>query len=470
MARTKRTVIRGRWVLSGSDENSRVIENRFILIEGAKIVAITPNRPEYANETIDLDQAFVLPGFLNLHNHCFSAPLFRGLTEDLAEETFGGNIIYSLLMPMGALAVETLNEDEFRAVIEMAILNLLKTGTTTVLDVWRLNQTIFLDVAKEMGIRAYGCPYLFSTPDLGVGADGLPTYRARPDGDTGLNQAIELFHKYDEGPNGRIRVGFGPHGVDTCDPELLCAVRQAARELGCLITIHLAQSRPEIDLIRRRYGKTPIEYLRDLGVVGPDVLVAHCVLATDTDLKILRESGATLVTCPHTFARSGIVTCFDRFKESGVRVAVSTDGYVMDILMELRVAGIIAKTQTGKGDVATASELIAAVTKVGAAALGQSDLGVIAPGAKADLVIVDMGKPHLQPVMDPLRTLLWSGSGADVFAVLVDGEILVREGKSTRADERPILARAASAVEKVWRKAVAVGLLKSNLQSKAISH
>jgi 5-methylthioadenosine/S-adenosylhomocysteine deaminase len=457
VTKLKRTLIRGRWILAGQS----VIENQFILIEGGKIIAITPHQPVEAIEMIDLDQAFVLPGFLNLHNHCFSAPLFRGITDDLAPGTFGGNIIYSFLMPMGALAVETLSRDEIGAVMEMAILELLKTGTTTVLDIWRLDQEVFLEVAKAMGIRAYGVPYLFSTPDLGIGADGLPTYQKRPDGETGFNRVVELFRKFDEGPSGRIRVGFGPHGVDTCDPELLQAIRRKSEELGAPVAIHVAQSQPEVDVTRHRYGKTPVEHLRDLGFLGPRVLTAHCVYATDQDLKILRDSGATLVACPHTFARSGTSAPIHRFLTGGARMAIGTDGYVMDMLTELRVAGILAKTASHRGDIASASELMKAITKSGAEALDRADLGVIAPGARADLIVVDMDKPHLQPVADPLRNLVWRGSSADIDTVLVDGEILVQGKKYTHGDEQSIIKRAVRAIEKVWRKAGEVGMLKS---------
>jgi cytosine/adenosine deaminase-related metal-dependent hydrolase len=451
-------VIWGRWILTGSS----ILENQFLLIEEGRIKAITPEDPGNADEVIDLGQSFVLPGFLNLHNHCFSAPLFRGITDDLGPGAFGGNIIYSFLMPMGALAVETLGREEIGAVMEMAILELLKTGTTTVLDIWRLDQEVFFEVAKNMGIRAYGLPYLFSTPDLGIGPDGQPTYRKSPDGETGFQRTVELFGKYDEGPEGRIRVGFGPHGVDSCDPELLQVIKQKADELGCLTAIHLAQSRPEVDWVRQRYGKTPIEHLRDLGFLGPRVLVAHCVYATDPDLKILRDCGTTLVACPHTFARSGTLAPIHRFLGSGVRMAIGTDGFVMDILTELKVAGILGKTAAGRGDMATAAELMRACTQRGAEALGRTDLGIITPGARADLIVADMGKPHLQPVKDPLRNLVWRGSSADIHTVLVDGNPLIREGKYTRGNEQAILSRAARAIEKVWRKAEEIGMMKSH--------
>ena len=455
----KRTVIPGRWILAATENGAELLENHYVVVEGSTIVAITQERPADAEKSIEFDQALVLPGFVNIHNHSFSAPVFRGLIEDVGEAMLGGNYVYSFLLPMGELAVDVLDQDEQRAIVELAMSELIMTGSTTILDMWRINQDFFFDVADQMGIRAYGCPYQWSSPNLGIDAEGRPTYGS--DGaDTGLDRAIEIFHRYDQGPGGRLRAGLAPHGVDTCEPDLLRAVRTAADDLNCPISIHVSQSELEVDVIRARYGKTSIEHLRDLEFLGPDVIVGHCIYATDSDLAILRDSGATLATCPLTYARVGVTAPYHRFRDSGVGLGFGTDGYCLDMLSEFRISGLLAKTHSGRGEAGTAIDLITAATMGGAAALGRKDLGVIAPGAKADIVVVNMHKPHLFPVWDPLRTLVWNGSGSDVSTVMVDGEILVKDGTFLRADVKDIMERAGRALNNLWSIATERGLLR----------
>ena len=140
MKADKRTVISGRWILAGTDNGPELVENRYVVVEGSTIVAVTGEPPADADDAIELDQALVLPGFVNIHNHSFSAPVFRGLIEDVSEATLGGNYVYSFLLPMGEMAVEVLDRDEQRAIVEIAILELIMTGSTTILDMWRINQ------------------------------------------------------------------------------------------------------------------------------------------------------------------------------------------------------------------------------------------------------------------------------------------------------------------------------------------
>ena len=234
--------------------------------------------------------------------------------------------------------------------------------------------------------------------------------------------------------------------------------RKAADELGCPITIHLSQTRAEMELIQRRHGKTPEEYLEHVGLLGPDLLVAHCVESSDAGLDLLKRTNTTVVSCPLTYARQGQFAPFGRFRRRGLRTVLGTDGYRMDLVGEMRQAGFVSKLHAGDSAGATASELVHAVTVAGAEALGRSDLGRIAPGARADLVVIDMARPHLQPVSDPLRTLVWNASGADVSAVMVDGRLLVENGRYLLGDEGEIVRRGARAAGRLWDMAEAAGI------------
>jgi 5-methylthioadenosine/S-adenosylhomocysteine deaminase len=142
-----------------------------------------------------------------------------------------------------------------------------------------------------------------------------------------------------------------------------------------------------------------------------------------------------------------------------VRTGIGTD-QERDYVHELRTAGLVSKLHAGTGHVASAGELIRAATLTGADALRRPDLRRIAPGARADLVVVDLRRPHFQPVFDPLQSLVWHGSGADVATVLVDGEALIHEGRFTRGDEAAIRRDGAAAIERVWALAAARGLVR----------
>src|SRR5262249_28322267 len=162
-------------------------------------------------------------------------------------------------------------------------------------------------------------------------------------------------------------------------------------------TTHLAQSPGEIEIIAERYGRTPPEYLDWVGFLGPDALVAHCIFATDDDLALLRRRDATVINCPRSYTRGGVAAGFEKFRRQGRRTVVATDGYDLDLIGELRTAGLVSKLSVHDSGAATARDLVDAVTTQAAVALRRDDIGRIAPGARADLVAIDLGKPHLVP-------------------------------------------------------------------------
>jgi cytosine/adenosine deaminase-related metal-dependent hydrolase len=458
MARAETIAVRGRYVWAVEGDRPTLLRDRYVIVEGDTVAAVAKERPAGADHVVELEEAFVLPGLLNLHNHITSSVLFRGITEDRPAGS-AVELVYKILLPLGDLAAERLSEEDLGAALALGMLELIKGGTTTLLEMFRLQQEVTFRVARDMGLRFYAAPYLFSTSRFGLGPDGMPRYEARESDARGLDVWKGLHRAHDGTAGGRIRVALGPHGPDSCGPDLLREVRKTADEVGCRITIHLSQTRAEMALIRDRYGKTPEEYLEQAGLLGPDLLAAHCVESSDAGLDLLARTGTTVVSCPLTFARQGQFAPFGRFRRRGLRTALGTDGYRMDLLGEMRQAGFVSKLHAGDPAGATAPELLHAATAAGAEALGRRDLGRIAPGARADLVVIDMARPHLQPVSDPLRTLIWNATGADVSAVMVDGRLLVENGRYLLGDEGEIVRRGARAARTLWDMAEAEGII-----------
>jgi cytosine/adenosine deaminase-related metal-dependent hydrolase len=228
-------------------------------------------------------------------------------------------------------------------------------------------------------------------------------------------------------------------------------VRRLADEIGCPVTTHVAQSEAELQVVAERYGgRSPVEYLDWVGLLGSDLLAAHCIHAPPRDLETLRHRGTTVINCTRTFSRGAVAAPFGRFTANGLRTVIGTDGYNMDLVTELGAAGLVAKLTATNSSIATARDLVRAATTDAAAALRRPDLGRIAPGCPADLVAFDLGRPHLQPVSDPLQALIWRGSGADLWLSMVDGQVLVDEGVYQISDEATIATAGAAAIEKVW--------------------
>jgi len=441
--------ILGSYVLSRREGVQEVLRDHWVLIEGKTIAAVTRARPS-ASIIYDRPGRFVLPGLLNLHNHCFSEAVARSHTEDGNGRRNNQSIVYTVLLPLTKRGAELLSSEERLAVARLGILQLLKGGATTVMEPFRNAIPEMFDAAEEMGIRFYGAPYLFSTSDAKAGADGVVHY-AGDDGAADLATWDALHQRWNGRGEGRIALAMSPHAADTCGPDLLKACASRARELDVPITTHLAQSKAEVETIGRRHGgRTPAEYLDWLGLLAPDLLAAHCIASTDADLKLMAARGAAVLNCPRVFARSGVTAAFSRFAAHGVRTVVGTDGYNMDLLGELNAASMISKISSERPDAASAPELIDAVTARAANLIKRPDLGTIAPGATADLTVIDMTHPHLQPLFDARRALIALANRANVDQVVVDGRVLIDAGRYIHGEEAAISAAGAAAIERIW--------------------
>ena len=253
---------------------------------------------------------------------------------------------------------------------------------------------------------------------------------------------------------------MNPAQAETCEPSLLRESVAAAKELDVPIHIHAGGNFREFLEILNTYRKPVVEYLADTGILGPRTTLGHMAITgghsrvdypLGDELKLLAESGATVGHCPHKCAKMAFaMESFDRYLAAGVRIGLGTDTYPLDIVSEMRYASLISRLVDRNASGARAADLFNAATIGGATALGRNDLGRLAPGAKADVVIIDLRTTRYGPVRDPINALVEYGSGADVETVIVDGEIVVDKGRSTRINDDELFAQAQTGANRAW--------------------
>jgi cytosine/adenosine deaminase-related metal-dependent hydrolase len=259
-----------------------------------------------------------------------------------------------------------------------------------------------------------------------------------------MRQALETIDAARKHPSGRLSGMVCPAQIDTCTPHLLKDAVAAARERGIVAQLHTAQSIVEFNEITRRHGKTPVEWLDSLGILGPDLVLGHGIFLNDhpfihwphaDDFARLRDSGAQVAHCPTVFARRGIsLNWLGRYVSAGITVGIGTDTFPHDFLDEMRLAAYVARVRAGDFRAASTQQVFEAGTIGGAKILRRADLGRLAVGAKADFSLVDMSHPMMRPVRDPLRSLVYSAGSRAVRDVYVAGEQVVRDGRVLTID------------------------------------
>lgn len=435
-----------------------------VVVQDGIVADVVREAPTLDARRIAAPDGLLLPGLINLHNHALSAPLFRGLADDIAPGDIPGHIVFSLLMPLGEVAAAVMTEEEIGDAAEMALLEGLRSGMTGVLDVHRVTQWPFIERAKRLGLRSWTCPYTFSET-VGMTPEGKPTYT--PAAETGFEATLALFDRFDEGPRGVTRVGFGPHGPDSNTPELLRRIDEAARERQTVVSIHAAQNLIEIARVKELHGKGSIDHLRELGLLRPGVVLAHGMFATDEEFATIAAEGAALASCPLAFARSGRFVPLARMEAAGLRLGIGTDGVTLDMLHEIRTASVFAKVQSGTPHGLAAPRILRAATRDAALALGRDDLGLIQPGQRADLIMFDLSSSRYQPVWDPLKALITNGSAADLALAMVEGRVLLRDGRVLSADAANVTRRGRAAISRIWREAARRGAIPVSIAERA---
>lgn len=376
-----------------------------------------------ARETIDASNHLVMPGLINTHTHG-PMTLFRGLADGLPLEPW--------LARMRDAAGRIVRPETVKLAAELAYGEMILSGTTTALDMYFFPEMLAA-AARRVGIRLITGP-VFVAHDV---SDHIPAGER-------LARGREFMHAYDDDPLiVPCVMPHSPHGVPLA---MLEQAQHLAEEFDARISIHVAETRAEVANVVGQQGCPPVEFLDRLGMLSPRAILAHCIHLTHGEIALLARRGAVAAHCPVSNLKLGDgVAPIPQMLQAGVHVTLGTDGPAssndLDLWKVLRVAAILHRGVHEEPTLTPARQILRMVTIEAASALGMEDrIGSLQVGKRADLVLIDLNRPHLVPCHDVFSLLAYAVGREDVSTVLVDGRVVLRDRKLVTCDEVEMMA------------------------------
>ena len=397
-----------------------------MLVGDGKIVAVGGDLAASAGRgarVVDARGLTVLPGFVQSHVHVCQT-LFRGLAEDLPLLPW----LRGRIWPLEAAH----DESSLRTSARLSVAELLRGGTTTVLDMGTTHHhhAVF-EVFEETGLRAASGKAMMDE------GEGVPLGLLETTMDS-LRDSFTLAERWDGAAGGRLKYAFAPRFALSCSDVLFREVVALAKGKYLLHT-HAAENESETAAVARLKGRSNVEYLDALGFLGPGTVVAHCIWLTGAEIARLAATGTRAAHCPGTNLKLGSgLMALRALRDAGVHVSIGADGApannTLDAFAEMRSAAHLASIRSGPGSM-TARDILTLATRGGAEALGFADVvGRLDAGLDADVIAVDLDTPHAAPTADAPTALVYSARADDVRHVLVRGEVLVEDGRLCRLD------------------------------------
>jgi 5-methylthioadenosine/S-adenosylhomocysteine deaminase len=428
--------INARWLIP-IEPAGAVLDHQAVLIQGDRIAAIMPqheaDKRYRAKEVIDLPAHVVMPGLINTHGHA-AMSLFRGMADDLPLMAWLNDHIWPA---EGEFVSESFIADG----TQLAMAEMLRTGTTTFSDMYFFPETV-AQLAHDAGMRAQVCfPLLdFPTP-WGSGPDEY------------LSKGRAFIEQW--AGNAFISPAIGPHAPYTVSDDPLTRAVALSKDTGAPIQIHLHETEFEVADALEKTGARPTARMAELGLLGPNTQCVHMTQIDESDLALLEQSGAHVIHCPESNLKlaSGF-SPIQKMRDAGVNVAIGTDGAAsnndLDLFGELNTAAMLAKAVAGDAAALSSHEALAMATIAGARAIGRDkDLGSLEAGKLADLIAVDLSDPFLQPVYDPASHLVYSRHGRQVSHSWIGGVPQVQDGELTRIDVPDLMLRVQSWADRI---------------------
>jgi 5-methylthioadenosine/S-adenosylhomocysteine deaminase len=415
-----------------------------LLVRDGRIAAVGDVSASSVDIEIDARGCAVLPGFVQTHVHLCQT-LFRGAADDLQLIDW----LKRRVWPMEAAHTAA----SARASARLAVAEMLRGGTTCALTMETVEHTDeAFRVVEETGFRATVGKCM-----MDKGGGDVPRGLQEQTRDS-IGESLALLEKWHGRAGGRLRYCFAPRFAVSCTDELLREVARHARERGVMVHTHASENRTEIEMVERETGMRNVLYLDSVGLTGTHVLLAHCVHLDDAETRVLSNTGTHVAHCPSSNLKlgSGIAPVAELL-EHGVSVSLGADGAAcnnrLDMFTEMRTAALLQKIARGT-EALPARRVLRMATIDGARALGLADdIGSLETGKRADLCIVDLERLHLTPRPDLVSTLVYAAEAGDVRTVVVDGELVMRDGELKTLNERELLAESRSQAEALLSRA-----------------
>jgi 5-methylthioadenosine/S-adenosylhomocysteine deaminase len=469
-----RTRIRASWVVGYKGKDHTLDRDHEVVFEGDSILYVGPRFDGRVDREIDAAERLVAPGFIDTHVHSGHRASHRLIT-DAGRGDFFGQPFLEISVPKEGTRIDgdvrylrpeetgAEGEREFHALFTVA--ELLRNGVTTFVEYGsqRLIQDALREQCLKLGVRGYLGPGYDSGRWVGGEHGRLKRVIDEEHGRREFADAVKWIEKHDGAGGGLVKGILVPREVETTSLELLRMTRERADAMNLPMATHAAYSIIEFYEVLREHRRTPIELLDGLGMLRPTMNIGHGNLPSDSvrlnypgarDLALMGAARVSISHCPiNIVRRARVLDNWRRYRELGINIALGSDTYPRDMMQNMRAASYHGKTMSHDYKSATAAEVFSAATLNGARSLGRDDLGRLAPGARADIITIDLtGRNTLRmgPVRDPVKALVECGIGDDVDTVIVGGEVRMQGGKIPGVDLDAIRQRAQAAAQRVW--------------------
>jgi 5-methylthioadenosine/S-adenosylhomocysteine deaminase len=418
-------------VLQTSNDSSLILRDQDLLIRNRRIAALQPTGTIATGDGLTLvpgQGRLAMPGLINTHAHV-PMGIFRGLAEDVDLTTWFNEYMWPL--------ESNLTEEDVYWGMQLGLAEMIEAGVTSVADHY-FHMHRAAEAVEAAGTRAA----------LGWAVFG-------DQGDEGVERTASFASEYSGSASGRISTWLAPHAPYTCDDAFLRAVAEKGQTLGLGIHIHAAETQEQTRASIAAHGVTPIQVLERTGVLGGPTILAHCCGATDSDIELMAKRGCGVAHAPKTYLKLAMGAApVLRFREAGVPVGLATDGPVsnntLDIFESMRLMAMVQKHENGQPQSMSVDQALTVATRESARVYGlPDDLGHLAPGRLADLILVDLSGPHNQPPHSPSANLVYSVRASDVQTVICDGKVLMRDRKLTTLDKPQIISQVVESMQRL---------------------